>query len=299
MRALERELAAGAGHAGTGPPGQPTGDERTHAAAPGAAHGTAAGAARDAASGGAGDLPSGGARVLAVVHVYYPDLWDELAGSVTQVAEPVDLVVTLVQGVSDHIAGRITGQFPGAVVRVVENHGRDIWPLLQVLDTMAGHDAVLKLHTKKSPHMRNGEQWRRRLLDGLCGSTQRTADILRLLREHPRIGMVVPPRSALGREFLSANRARVRELARRGGIPFQPAQLWFPAGSMFWTRPEVLLDLAALGLDRHSFEPESGAIDATMAHAVERYLGAILAARGLAVVETPDVDRLLGLRTRR
>ena len=84
-----------------------------------------------------------------------------------------------------------------------------------------------------------------------------------------------------------------RSLARKGGRAFDPERLWFPAGSMFWTRPEVLLPLADLGLTAADFGPETGAVDGTLAHAVERYLGVLAASQGLAVIEAPDVDRLL------
>ena len=70
--------------------------------------------------------------------------------------------------------------------------------------------------------------------------------------------MVAPARNVLGREFLSANRPRVEALARKGGRTFDPDALWFPAGSMFWTRPEVLLPLADLGLTAEDFGPETG-----------------------------------------
>jgi lipopolysaccharide biosynthesis protein len=63
---------------------------------------------------------------------------------------------------------------------------------------------------------------------------------------------------------------------------------------MFWTRPEVLLPLADLGLTAEDFGPETGAVDGTLAHAVERYLGVLAERMGLAVIESPDVDRLLG-----
>jgi lipopolysaccharide biosynthesis protein len=61
---------------------------------------------------------------------------------------------------------------------------------------------------------------------------------------------------------------------------------------MFWARPEVLLPLADLGLAAEEFGPETGAVDGTLAHAVERYLGVLAADQGLAVIEAPDVERL-------
>jgi lipopolysaccharide biosynthesis protein len=233
-------------------------------------------------------------RVLVIGHVFYPDLWAELAAGIELVPGDVDVVVTLVQGRADHLADPIRAQFPGADVRVVANQGRDVWPLIQVLDRVPGHDAVLKVHTKRSPHMRNGDSWRRDLLDGLVGSPGRIEAILGLMATDRRVGMVAPARNVLGREFLGPNRPRVEALAKKGGRTFDPDRLWFPAGSMFWTRPEVLLPLNDLGLAADDFGPETGAVDGTLAHAVERYLGVLAASQSLAVIESPDVDRLGG-----
>ena len=105
--------------------------------------------------------------------------------------------------------------------------------------------------------------------------------------------MVAPAGNVLGREFLGPNRPCLEALVRKGGQAFDADALWFPAGSMFWTRPEVLLPLADLGLDAADFGPETGAVDGTLAHAVERYLGVLAVSQGLAVIESQDVDRLL------
>jgi lipopolysaccharide biosynthesis protein len=240
-----------------------------------------------------------GRRVLVIAHVYYHELWDELAEGIERIPGEVDLVVTLVEGRADHLAEPIRSRFPGADVRVLANRGRDVWPLLQVLDRVPGHDAVLKVHTKRSPHMRNGDAWRRDLLADLVGSTGRVEGILGLMVADRRIGMVAPARNVLGREFLGPNRPHVESLARQGRRVLDPDRLWFPAGSMFWTRPEVLLPLADLGLTAEDFGPETGAVDGTLAHAVERYLGVLAESQGFAVIESPDVDRLLGVRAAR
>ena len=242
----------------------------------------------------AGEGQGAGPRVLVIAHVFYPELWDELAAGIERIPGEVDLVVTLVDRHAEHLAVPIRERFPGADVRVVPNQGRDVWPLLQVLDRVPGHDAVLKVHTKRSPHMRNGDAWRRDLLDGLVGSTQRIEAILGLMATDRRIGVVAPARNVLGREFLGPNRPRVESLARKGGRVFDPDGLWFPAGSMFWARSGVLLPLADLGLTAEDFGPETGAVDGTLAHAIERYLGVLAESLGLAVIEAPDVDRLLG-----
>ena len=232
-------------------------------------------------------------RVLVVAHVYYPELWDELAERVLLIPGPVDLAVTLVRGRGDHLAEGIRARFPGAIVRVVENRGRDLGPLLQVLDLVPGHDVVLKVHTKRSPHMRSGDTWRTDLLDGLCGSRAQIAQLLELFDLDPRIGLVAAPGNVLGREFLGNNGPRLRELVAGTHLTYDTRRLWFPAGSMFWARSDVLTPLADLGLTAADFGPETGAIDGTLPHALERYLGVIAESRGLAVVESSEAAALV------
>lgn len=240
-----------------------------------------------------GDPGLGVGRALVVAHVYYPELWAELVDRIRHVPGDVDLVVTLVRGRAEHLAGPIRAQFPDAHVRVVANRGRDAWPLLQVLDLVPGHDAVLKLHTKRSPHMRSGDAWRRDLLDGLCASTEQAGSILALLRSDRRIGVVAAPRNVLGREFMGTNAERVAWLVARSGRAHDPGRLWFPAGSMFWARAEVLLPLADLGLRAEDFDEETGATDGTLPHALERFLGVVAETEGLAVIESSEVAGLL------
>jgi lipopolysaccharide biosynthesis protein len=238
-------------------------------------------------------------RILVIAHVYYPELWDELGAGIERIPGDVDLVVTLVEGRADHLVEPILRRFPAADVRAVPNCGRDVWPLLQVLDQLGDHDAVLKVHTKRSPHMRRGDAWRRDLLSGLIGSTEHIERILGQFGSDPRIGMIAPARSVLGREFLGPNRGAVEALSRTGRRPFDPDALWFPSGSMFWARSEVLEPLVDLNLAAADFGVETGAVDGTLAHAVERYLGVIAATQDLAVIEIPDMDRLRAARQRR
>ena len=108
--------------------------------------------------------------------------------------------------------------------------------------------------------------------------------------------MIAPPRNVLGREFIANNTDLLADLMRRGSRTCDAGDLWFPAGSMFWSRPEVLLPLQDLHLGPQDFGEETGAIDGTLPHALERYLGVVAASEGLAVVESSEVERLLADR---
>lgn len=243
--------------------------------------------------------PPTGRRVLVIAHVFYPDLWPELAEHITRISEPFDLAVTLVEGVSDGLLNAICEAFPNCVVETVPNRGRDMLPLLRVLDLglISGHDAVLKIHTKKSAHRRDGGRWRLALLDSLCPAGGGTSVIIDLLRSDPTAGVVAPDGYILGSEFWAGNSALIEAMAFRAGVAFDPRAVWFPAGSMFWCRPEILAGLMQPNLTEADFEYEVAALDGTTAHGLERYVGVVAANAGMDVVSTAEVaGRLARLR---
>ena len=86
-------------------------------------------------------------RVLVIAHVYYPEIWPELADRIKRIPVPHDIVVTLVDGHSAGLVDEIVSDFPRAVIETQPNQGRDIWPLVHVaeLGLIGDYDAVLKL----------------------------------------------------------------------------------------------------------------------------------------------------------
>ncbi len=101
--------------------------------------------------------------------------------------------------------------------------------------------------------------------------------------------MVAPAGAVLGREFWGANASLIDALAARTGIPVDPASVWFPGGSMFWTRPGPLNRLRKAGLTMEDFEHESVFLDRTTAHAVERFLGALVVDSDQIVIGADEV----------
>ena len=204
---------------------------------------------------------------------------------------PTDLVVTVVEGHSEALVDQMVAQFPAITIVPLHNRGRDMWPLVHIaeLGLIGDYDAVLKLHTKKSVHRLDGAAWRSSLLDALCPSPEGVSLILELLRRDPQVGMVAPVGSVLGREFWGGNAPLIAALAARTGIDVDPEQVWFPGGSMFWSRPSPLNRLRKAGLTLEDFEHEAVALDATTAHALERFFGALVSDSGQVVIGTDEV----------
>ena len=187
------------------------------------------------------------------------------------------------------------------MIHRVPNLGRDLGSLVELAGAgvFDGYDAILKVHTKRSPHRVDGDAWRVALLDGLMPSPEGIRRIVELLRRDRSVGLVVPTGHVGGPETWGSNQVLVEALAARIPFAFDPDMLRYPRGSMFWARPWVLRRLADLRLGPEHFEPEAGHVDGSTAHALERFVGVATATSGLDVVETDDVSSRLHRARRR
>lgn len=238
------------------------------------------------------------ARVAVVIHVFYPDLVAELLAHLAHVPVPCDLVVTNSSGedVAIDLAGlphvRLVGVFDTA------NHGRDILPLVHVVNAglLDPYDLVLKVHTKRSTWRAghatlagDGDGWRAELLDGLLGSRDNVAEIIGAFAENPDLGMVTADGSLLGPEYWGGDEEITRHVLRRLELPLHAHRLRFASGSFYWARGFVLQGLRALALGTEDFEEEAGQVDGTTAHAVERAIGILAEEAGYRLAERAGV----------
>jgi len=234
------------------------------------------------------DLPTlegGGVRTALVAHVFYVDLLPEILTCHAHLPTGSALFVTTVAENRAAIEAALA-HVPARRVEVADNRGRDIAPFLMLLDDGAfdGFDAVLKLHTKKSPHLRDGDIRRKLLFATLAGSRRRVGRILTLFRE-PSTGMVGwRPSWRTGRFYWMNNRQRVDTLAEAASVQSSPTPNFFE-GSMFWFRPAALARMKALGLEPDAFEPEEGQTDGALHHAVERIFAEIARADGFSTLD--------------
>lgn len=238
------------------------------------------------------DLPiEAPARIAVLVHVFYPELVDDIIRRLCAIPVAFDLIVTNSSGVQLQIAESEMPKISSTVILDVENRGRDLWPLVQVVNAglLDPYDVVLKLHTKQS-HWReahaglagSGSSWRNRLLDTLLGSTDNVSAILDAFATNPSLGLLTDDESVLGPEYWGNNQAAAEHLLRRLELDMRPEELTFAAGSMYWARAFVLQGLRSFGLSSLDFEDESGQVNATTAHALERVVGIVTREAGLS-----------------
>jgi len=236
-------------------------------------------------------------RVAAVVHVFFPELLPEIVESLANIPVDFDLLVTNASGARVDIPREGLPNVHEIRVLDVDNHGRDILPLVYLANAglLDPYELVIKVHTKKSQWRSehalggSGETWRSELLGGLLGSHERVQQVLSAFATRPDLGVVTSDGSVLGPEYWGDNQANARTLMRRIELGFDEDSLRFPAGSMYWIRGFLLQGLRALNLSAQDFEPEEGQVNATTAHALERMIGLFTAESGQRVEEVSAV----------
>lgn len=209
-------------------------------------------------------------RSCLLAHVYYPNLLREILALQRNFPYPVDLHITLRPEIEDEVR-RLIPSGVNAIIHVHENRGRDIAPTLALLDAgvFDHYDAVLKVHTKRSPHVKTGSLRRRLLFAFLAGQPRQVLRVLRLFERCDK-GMVGWGYLFHRDQFYwYAVEAHVRDLCARMEIKAYDQPLFFE-GTMFWFRPAALAPLRRLALEIDEFEPEPSPPDGCLHHAVER-----------------------------
>lgn len=216
-------------------------------------------------------------------HIYYPDIATEMRSYLANIPVKFHFYVT-----TDTLekAKLIEDAFSNMEnifvldIRITENHGRDIFPMLVTLGAeIAEHEIVLHIHTKRSPHnswVLGG--WRRHMMESLLGNPSRITAILQQFLQDENLGILFPDPYHPVKPFVympsNANDHNMKKLLSLAGK--KEAELrnidrtFFPAGDMFWFRGKAIKPFVNMKLTARDFEPEEGQVDATLAHAIER-----------------------------
>lgn len=237
--------------------------------------------------------------LLIHMHVYYPQLWPELRDGMAYLSGlglSFHLVVTLVEELPE-VEAEVRSLFPEAEVRMMPNRGYDIAPFLEVIRSvnLDDYSYVIKLHTKRDVEQdmvflcaaatfnMKGSRWRDALLAFFRpGNFERC---LREFDENPQCGMVahhlvICPRVTPldNHQYHTWNRAV--DLVRQMGLPEPPNQ-HFVMGSLFMCRAGLLKPLQNLDVKPEDFPPpDPDHLEETLAHVLERCLGAVITAQG-------------------
>jgi lipopolysaccharide biosynthesis protein len=232
-------------------------------------------------------------KLAIVVHAFYPDVFADIIARLDRLKIGFDLFLSFPPGGGEKIRFLTAKKNYRVVAYECENKGRDIAPFLQMLPEIASEkfDYVLKLHTKKSFHYRDGTNWRVRLYDYLLDGGQLRSNI-DFMENSRHIGILSDPQYIVPmRTNWPPNQKKVRNLARRMGLDrIGIDDDAFVAGSMFLARMAALEPLLKISISPSEFEVEEDQKDGTMAHAMERAFTYSAYASGFELAGAKDAD---------
>jgi lipopolysaccharide biosynthesis protein len=171
-----------------------------------------------------------------------------------------------------------------------ENRGRNFGPMfVEFANAMKNYEYVIHLHSKRSSHSqkKKGELWANSLWRAMGEESQIIETFLQLLRTNSDIAIayslvedLFPPRafswSANGSSVRAAFEAEVPQLR----YTLDSERFPFPAGGMFIFRTSAFQDLLDKNWNYELFPEESGQLDGTAQHVVERLMGFIPYSKG-------------------
>ena len=224
-------------------------------------------------------------RPLCVLaHIYYPDLWEELAGYLANLPESAyDLYVNLVDTTfTQELEQHIRDTFPAASIYVSENVGRDIGGHFRLLRNISMEDYrfFCLVHSKKSPHLGTGDAllWRRRLLTPLLGTPKVAVENVKLMMEDETVGLIGSRRYR--DTELKDNAEKFMKLLDLLDVRLESRGVEFLSGTMMYLRREVLQRIFEackdLPFEKGDDTPLRFHLDAQWAHAIERVIGNVV-----------------------
>ncbi|MFL9903777.1 glycoside hydrolase family 99-like domain-containing protein [Paraburkholderia fungorum] len=231
-----------------------------------------------------------------VLHLYYEDLADSMIAYIKNIGNP-DVFVTFKQGVDRTYLDKFIDSGLNTYLLPVENIGRDIRPFLIAYGEVAkrGYHYCCKLHTKRSLHRVDGDTWRSSLLGCLAGAESCGSKVIDYFSKNKEVGLLAPKGSitdlsvpeihAGNLSWLDAILGKIGEDSLIGNY-----NVHFPSGSMFWFKVDALQTLLDLKLENESFELETGQLDGTLAHTIERLFGVFASKKGYQIQEINVAD---------
>lgn len=233
-----------------------------------------------------------------VCHVYHLELFDELLEA--SVRAPFAKRVLFTCPYDRHralldLVSQAVDRFPSLSMSIesFDNVGRDVLPFMSVVHHpwVREADLMLKIHSKRSPHLVAGEgdRWRASLLAMLSPTSEMLhrglENTLARAASTGKPRLIWPARWAYSAESWGANRNTTQRLWREHRSLVK-GPLLFPAGSMFWCNRGYINQLVALPRLAETYNTHTPwpLLDGALAHGIERAFGQLALEQGRAVL---------------
>lgn len=212
------------------------------------------------------------------LHIFYDDVFEEILEYIKPLSHEHDFIMTVTENVSQERKQEIldlSEQFFKNITMInVPNHGRDICPFLMLNNAgyFTQYDRLLKLHSKKSLHIVEGNNNRKNLIIPIV--PPRLSEYhMNLLRTSSEFGIAHACQFLRNHDSWFLDLGFATKALTRMDITFDPKNLVFPAGSMYWIHQDLLTILKRGNFNVFDFELENKQYNSTFAHGIERAMG--------------------------
>jgi len=218
-------------------------------------------------------------KLAVVIHLFYVDSWPLFLSKLANLGSfKFDIFITMPVS-NAYFIKEIKKSYPKANVITVPNQGRDVLPFIQVAKELSesGYESVLKLHSKKSTHRDDGQEWLNDMLESLLPQSQDMIDDIINKLSNKETGVIGPEGvyypltvnfPANGKHMTKVIEKLYDNHLAYEYLQLKRADYGFFGGTMFWVRLDAIDNL--LDFPVRCFETETGQVDGTFAHALER-----------------------------
>lgn len=213
------------------------------------------------------------------LHLFHHELASEFIITLKSIRTPFTLLVSTTHPIHPELLELFESElseFASIKFKEIPNRGRDVAPwIVHFAEDILAHDILIHIHTKKSIHSDSLRDWKRYLLHTILGSEGIFNRIFNDFIRDSNLGLVYPAYfPALSNQpKWGANLPFANEVLRKINLPPITAPCPdYPAGSFYWARTKSLKQLLDGIIELDDFPEESGQIDGTLQHAIERLL---------------------------
>jgi glycosyltransferase involved in cell wall biosynthesis len=233
-------------------------------------------------------------KIAIHLHCHYSDVADRLLKKINNLSIDFDLLISVTSEEEKLEIVKITRKLniTPKVIVVSDNRGRDISPMLIEFGGMLlQYDIACHVHTKKSIEKEVfGREWLRDIERKLFFNAAYVEGVIEHFEKNENCGIVSPEAFWKIVPYMNwgNNQEEANNLLNRIKVSVKLANdgaLKFPAGSMFWFRPQALTQLLDYEWKYEDFPKEPIHDDGTIAHAIERSFNTIANYNGYVAVE--------------
>lgn len=236
-------------------------------------------------------------KIAVIVHAFYLDVLEDIISMIDNIEPQPMLFISVAADVNiDEVSNFLSIRgYQAFKIASVKNRGRDVAPfLVEFSEELKSYDVCCKIHGKKSLYAGSEQSnWRNHLYHNLLGSKEIVRDITNAFKENKALGIVYSDSLDLlpywGYTWLT-NKHLISFALEKIKMPFianiaNYTYFDYPAGNMFWFRPNAIKQILDAEFLLHDFPEEPIPNDGTLAHLIERLFCFVSIANGFDYIE--------------